>query len=92
MRESSSLNRFRHSIAFELTRLRRQAGLSQTALAAELGSDQSIISRVEAGARSITVDELFIWTEALGLTPTETSTLLADAWSRNAARREGFWE
>lgn len=91
MLESSSLESFRDEVRTRLTSLRQQARLSQTSLAAELGIDQSIVSRVEAGTRDLGLDEVFAWGEALGLPPAETAELLLESWVEFAARRKGYW-
>lgn len=92
MLDSSSLQQFRRAVTSRLAVLRSQAGLSQTALAAELGVDQSLVSRVEAGTRDLGLDEAFAWGEVLGLTSEETATLLSAAWEAHAARPEGYWK
>lgn len=76
----------------ELAALRGAAGLSQSALAAELGVDQAAVSRVEAGNRRLELAEAFAWLEALGRSATQSGVLLSTLWQEHGARPTGFWE
>lgn len=49
-----------------LVRARKEAGLSQAALAGKLRCQQSLIARIESGERRIDVVELVILARALG--------------------------
>ncbi|WP_254432146.1 helix-turn-helix domain-containing protein [Aquisalimonas sp. 2447] len=60
---------------------RQSKGLSQSALARATGLDQSAISRIERGQRTVTVDQLVLIASALGVSADE---LLSD-WSGRAA-------
>ncbi|MGO3060026.1 helix-turn-helix domain-containing protein [Corynebacterium casei] len=91
MFESALKEPFRRALVIQLTQLRQQSGMSQTAIAAELGIDQSVVSRIEAGTRELGIEEVFAWGEALALRPEETSRLLAETWTTHAARRKGYW-
>ena len=70
---------------------RESAGLSQTALAAELGIDQAVVSRIEANRREVTVAEVFLWSEATGRAADETGADLARMWTDLAARPPSLW-
>lgn len=48
----------------ELRRVRRQAGLTQAALAGKLGVAQSFVAKVEAGERRLDVVEFIRWLDA----------------------------
>ena len=50
-----------------LAQMRRDAGLTQIALAARLDVPQSFVSKVETGERSLKVYEQFDYAAALGL-------------------------
>lgn len=50
-----------------LARLREEGGLSQEALAASLGRDQPLVSKVERGQRRVSVADLLAWLDALGV-------------------------
>jgi transcriptional regulator with XRE-family HTH domain len=50
----------------ELTQLRLQAGLSQQALAEQVGIRADDVERSEAGRRDVDVVELFRWCQACG--------------------------
>lgn len=65
-------------LARELARLRRHAGISQEALAAQLGVNEDAVRRAEAGSRRIDVLELQSWAFACGATLTEVMTALDD--------------
>lgn len=71
--------------------LRDRRGISQTALAEELGHDQSFVSKVEHGQRRITVAELLRWAEALGTPFSELSRELQIVWS-DLVKTESIWE
>ena len=60
---------------------RQGKGLSQTALAKATGLDQSAISRIERGQRTVTVEQLVLIARALDVSADE---LLSD-WSGQAA-------
>jgi len=59
---------------------RDRAGLSQGALAEQLGCDQSLVSRVERANRAVSVEELFIWAEKLGLDQNEFMAGVVEEW------------
>lgn len=82
---------FHRALTDLLARLRADAGISQGALAAELGIDQAAVSRVEANHRRLTVGETFAWFEALGTPADEAATLLQHLWLEHGSRPEGFW-
>lgn len=48
---------------------RKRQGLSQEAVARQLGTQQSVISRLEAGVLAATVPQLVTWERALGFAP-----------------------
>lgn len=48
---------------------RRQAGISQMQLARMIGVDQSAVSRIERGERSVTVERLVAISRVLGVEP-----------------------
>jgi transcriptional regulator with XRE-family HTH domain len=83
---------FTRALARVLRDIRIESGMSQEALAAELGLDQAAVSRVESGQRRLTVSELLIWAEALGREPRELATRAADLWSEMAARPGTLWD
>lgn len=56
----------RRQLATELVELRRAAGLSQTQLAARMGTSQSAIARLEAGDADIRLSTLERYAAALG--------------------------
>ena len=54
---------------------RKAAGLTQAQLAQQVGCDQSVISRIEKGKRSVTVEMLKVIAYAVNMTP---QALLSD--------------
>jgi transcriptional regulator with XRE-family HTH domain len=78
----------RRQLGLELRRLRTAAGLTGTQAAAELGKDQSRVSRLETGAGAATVPELKVLLDLYGATTEETAELLDLA--RNSGRRESW--
>lgn len=71
---------------------RESAGLSQTALADELGVDQSVISRIEANRRELGVAELLMWAEATGTSAANAAAAVAEIWAEFAARPPSLWD
>jgi transcriptional regulator with XRE-family HTH domain len=63
-----------------LAGLREARGLSQEALAVQLGHEQSHVSKVEGGRRRVTVREIFTWTRVLGIEWDEVSEGLGAIW------------
>jgi len=82
---------FHYALASLLAELRSSFGVTQEALAAELGVDQAAVSRVESGRRRLTVGEAFGWLEALGLSPKESAYKLQNLWEIHGERPPGFW-
>jgi transcriptional regulator with XRE-family HTH domain len=58
----------RKALAGELVVLRRQAGLSQTEVAARMGTSQSAVARLEAGQGDLRLSSLERYAAALGRT------------------------
>ena len=50
-----------------LAELRERSGLSQEALGAAVRRDQSVVSKIESGARRVAVADLLAWLQALGI-------------------------
>jgi transcriptional regulator with XRE-family HTH domain len=55
--------------SMDIRQARRQAGISQVQLARMIGVDQSAVSRIERGQRSVTVDRLVAISKVLGVEP-----------------------
>jgi transcriptional regulator with XRE-family HTH domain len=58
----------RKELAGELVRLRQAAGLSQTEVAARMGTSQSAVARLEAGQGDLRLSSLERYAAALGRT------------------------
>jgi transcriptional regulator with XRE-family HTH domain len=82
---------FARALAALLRDIRVESGISQEALAAELGLDQAAVSRVESGHRRLSVSDLFHWAEALGHDPRELAVRAADLWAELAAGPGSLW-
>lgn len=63
----------------ELVRLRKEAKLSQRALAEILGREHSFVDRIESGQRRLDFVEAYWFFKALGVPPGETALRLMDA-------------
>jgi transcriptional regulator with XRE-family HTH domain len=76
--------RLRSAIATQLLELRREAGVSQTALAAAAGMDQAHVSRIERGRGQASIDAVVALAASLGadvsvrLFPTAAAPRLRD--------------
>jgi len=70
-------------IARLLTELRESKGVSQAALAIELGHDQSFVSRLENGQRRVTAAELLEWAAALDISFSDLAHELAAIWKEH---------
>jgi transcriptional regulator with XRE-family HTH domain len=75
------------ALAAGVRQLRERRGMTQTALAEQLGSSQSRIAKMEAGDRSVTVDLMMRSLLAIGATPGEIAKLIKRSETRRAARR-----
>lgn len=62
-----------------LTRVREQAGVKQSDLAARLGLPASYLSKIESGTRRLDVIELVQIAEALGADPAEIVRQVTEA-------------
>jgi transcriptional regulator with XRE-family HTH domain len=91
MRGAAGEARFTHALAALLRDIRTESGMSQEALAAELGLDQAAVSRVESGHRRLSVSDLFDWAEALGRDPRELAVRAAELWAGLAAGPGTLW-
>lgn len=60
-----------------LAERRERRGVSQEALALQLGRDQAFVSRTERGQRRTTVRDLVVWLDALGDDMTDVGAELA---------------
>jgi len=71
----------------QLRAARKRAGLTQVALAEQLGETQSFISKCERGERRIDVVELRTFCQALAITFTAFASTLDAALGAKGARR-----
>lgn len=58
-------------VGYELEKLRLKKGVDQAQLAAACGMSQPVLSRLERGKASITIDQLFIICKALDSDPSK---------------------
>lgn len=65
---------------------REELGVTQVALAAELGWPQQRLSAIEAGARRLDVMEYLQLASALNLTPEAAMQWAIDAWTADGRR------
>lgn len=88
---NGSESEFHRALSLRLSSLRLARQTSQGTLAAELGTDQGAVSRVESNQRRLNVWEAFAWLEALGLSAEDSAALLKEIWSQHGLRPPGFW-
>ncbi len=69
-----------------LRQIRKEQGLTQTALAEALGWPQQRLSAVESGSRRLDVMEYFVLADKLGLTPEKALKLILTLRSRTRSR------
>jgi transcriptional regulator with XRE-family HTH domain len=67
----------RRRLADELRRLRSLSGLSGTELGADIGINQSTVSRIERGEQRVTLAQVMAWAKATGATDAQQARLLA---------------
>lgn len=75
----------KQALAAGVRQLREQRGMTQAALAEQLGSSQSRIAKMEAADRSVTVDLMVRSLLAIGATPGEIAKLIKRVETRRAA-------
>ena len=73
------------ALAAGVRQLRERRGVTQAALAKQLGSSQSRIAKMEAADRSVTVDLMTRSLLAIGATPGEIAKLIKRAEARRSA-------
>jgi predicted XRE-type DNA-binding protein len=73
------------ALAAGVRQLREQHGMTQAALAEQLGSSQSRVAKMEAADGSVTVDLMMRSLLAIGATPGEIARLIKRVETRRAA-------
>jgi antitoxin component HigA of HigAB toxin-antitoxin module len=73
------------ALAAGVRQLREQRGMTQAALAEQLGSSQSRVAKVEAADRSVTVDMIMRSLLTIGATPGEIAKLIRRVETHRAA-------
>lgn len=73
----------------ELVRLRKEAKLSQRALAEILGREHSFVDRIESGQRRLDFVEAYWFFKALKVPPGETALRLMDALAEQDEESSG---
>ena len=87
----ASLTTFEAAIADYLAALRIARDVPQAVLGAELGRDQSYVSKIEHCQRRVTVAEALRWADALGLSFDEFASGLRPLWEKHVETRS-IWE
>ena len=67
MNTTSKKSNFENDLAKWLNSVREEKGISQEALAIQIGKGQSDIAKIENGSKKVTVSDLLLWVSALGL-------------------------
>lgn len=65
------------ALVLSLVQARKDAGISQTALATKLRCQQSLIARIESGERRVDLVELVILCRAIGVEPSDVLLAVA---------------
>jgi predicted XRE-type DNA-binding protein len=73
------------ALAGGVRQLREQRGMTQAALAQQLGSSQSRVAKMEAADRSVTVDLMVRSLLAIGATPGEIAKMIKRVETHRAA-------
>lgn len=73
------------ALAGGVRQLRERRGLTQAALARQLGSSQSRVAKIEAADRSVTVDLMMRSLLAIGATPGDIARFIKRAETHRAA-------
>jgi len=73
------------ALAAGIRQLREQRGMTQAALAGQLGSSQSRVAKMEAADRSVTLDLMMRSLLAIGATPGKIAKLIKRVETRRAA-------
>jgi DNA-binding transcriptional regulator YiaG len=73
------------ALAAGVRQLRERRGMTQAALAQQLGSSQSRVAKMEAADRSVTVDLMMRSLLAIGATPGEIAKLIKRVETRRVA-------
>jgi DNA-binding transcriptional regulator YiaG len=73
------------ALAGGVRQLRERRGLTQAALARQLGSSQSRVAKMEAADRSVSVDLMLRSLLVIGATPGDIATLIKRADAHRAA-------
>jgi transcriptional regulator with XRE-family HTH domain len=73
------------ALAGGVRKLREQRGITQAALAQQLGSSQSRVAKIEAADRSVTLDLMMRSLLAIGATPGEIAKLIKRVEPHRAA-------
>ncbi|MGE5647960.1 MAG: helix-turn-helix domain-containing protein [Acidobacteriota bacterium] len=73
------------ALAAGVRQLRERRGMTQAALAEQLGSSQSRVAKMEAADRSVSVDLMMRTLLAIGATPSEIAKLIKRVEIRRAA-------
>ena len=91
MESSSGTNQADLALAAQLRKRRLELKLSQVAIASELGVDQSFVSRVELGERSLTFGQALKWLQLLYPDSEQLCTLLVDLSVKYGFAGQSFW-
>lgn len=83
--EEASFIELKLALAAGIREVRERGGMTQTEVAAKLGSSQSRVAKMEAGDRSVSLDLLVKSLLRIGARPAEIAKWIRRAESRRAA-------
>lgn len=88
---STSPHALEAAVGSYLATLRQAKGVSQAALGAELGHDQSYVSKIEHAQRRVSLVEALRWADALGVSLEELCAGLRPVWAGHV-ETTSIWE
>lgn len=92
MESTTATNQVDVALAERLRSRRLELRLSQVSLAAELGVDQSFVSRVELGERSLTFGQALKWLNFLYPNEEELISILQSLGPSHVLYGQSFWD
>lgn len=92
MEPSEATKRVDVALAAQLRKRRLELKFSQASLAAELGVDQSFVSRVELGERCLTFGQALKWLSLLYPNQDQLLFVLLDLSKKSVIGQESFWQ
>lgn len=74
-----------------MTSERETRGVSQESLARGMGRDQPFLSRLEGADRRVSVIDLVLWSNVIGLTAEQLADGVRGAWRMSGPEARSLW-